>query len=88
MIQRHSGLVASILREQLAAIGAVWRNHLDAVSTQLLIQRIAVVGAITDKFSGLASIVRSRSTVAPGGLRDGWPHACLPIANPWRQQSP
>src|SRR6266511_3557305 len=23
---------------------------------------------------------RSRSTVAPGGLRDGWPHACLPIA--------
>ena len=23
---------------------------------------------------------RSRSTVAPGGLRDGWPHACLPMA--------
>jgi hypothetical protein len=37
------------LRRQLAAIGAVWRDHLDAVSTQFLIQRIAVVGAITDQ---------------------------------------
>jgi hypothetical protein len=27
----------------------VWRDHLDAVSTQLLIQRIAIVGAITDQ---------------------------------------
>src|SRR4030095_8503329 len=44
-----AGETASILRRQLAAIGAVWRDHLDAVSTQLLIQRIAIVGAITDQ---------------------------------------
>ena len=42
-------MTATILRRQLAAIGAVWRDHLDAVSTQLLIQRIAIVGAITDQ---------------------------------------
>jgi len=27
----------------------VWRDHLDAVSAQLLVQGIAVVGAVTDQ---------------------------------------
>ena len=39
---------ASFGIRRLAAIGAVWRDHLDAVSAQLLVQGIAVVGAVTD----------------------------------------
>ena len=39
---------ASKRLRRLAAIGAVWRDHLDAVSAQLLVQGIAVVGAVTD----------------------------------------
>jgi hypothetical protein len=33
------------------------RDHLDAVLSQLRIQRIAVIGAIADQVSGLASIM-------------------------------
>src|SRR5215469_14311650 len=40
---------ASKRLRRLAAIGAVWRDHLDAVSAQLLVQGIAVVGAVTDQ---------------------------------------
>src|SRR5215831_15082692 len=72
---------ASKRLRRLAAIGAVWRDHLDAVSAQLLVQGIAVVGAVTDQILGAwLRSCRSRSIAAPGGLRDGWPHACLPIA--------
>ena len=39
---------ASKRLRRLAAIGAVWRDLLDAVSAQLLVQGIAVVGAVTD----------------------------------------
>ena len=44
---------SSILRGRLAAIGAVRRDHLDAVVAQLLIERIAVIGAIADQILGL-----------------------------------
>jgi hypothetical protein len=44
---------ASILCGRFAAIGSVRRDHLDAVSTQFHIQRIAVVGAISDQIFGL-----------------------------------
>jgi hypothetical protein len=37
------------LRGRLAAIGAVRRNHFDPISAQLLVERIAVVRAITDQ---------------------------------------
>src|SRR5215472_10801521 len=40
---------SSILRERLSAIGAMRCNHLDALSSQLLVQRVAVVGAVTDQ---------------------------------------
>src|SRR5215467_12970711 len=43
---------ASIFGGRPAAIGAVRRDHLDAVSTQFQIQRIAVVGAISDQIFG------------------------------------
>jgi hypothetical protein len=33
----------------LTAVGTVWRDHLNAVVSQLLIQRIAVIGAIADQ---------------------------------------
>jgi hypothetical protein len=36
----------------------VRRDHLNAVVAQLLIQRIAVTGAIADQFSGLACRLR------------------------------
>ena len=39
---------SSILRGHLA-VGAMWRNHLDAVASQLLVQGIAVVGAVADQ---------------------------------------
>ena len=39
---------ASKRLRRLAAIGAVWRDHLDAVSAQLLVLGIAVAGAVTD----------------------------------------
>src|SRR6516165_5445833 len=32
-----------------AAIGAVWRDQLDPVSSQFIVERVAVVGAITDQ---------------------------------------
>ena len=44
---------ASILGGRPATIGSVRCDHLDAVSTQLLIQRIAVVGAISNQIFGL-----------------------------------
>ena len=44
---------APILRGGLAALGSVRRDHLDATLTQFLIQRIAVVGAISDQIFGL-----------------------------------
>src|SRR6476620_2286271 len=44
---------ASILGGRPAAIGSVRRDHLDAVSAQFHIQRIAVVGAISDQIFGL-----------------------------------
>jgi hypothetical protein len=37
------------LRRRLAAIGAVWRDHLDPLSAQFLLEWVAVVGAITDQ---------------------------------------
>jgi hypothetical protein len=37
------------LRGRLAAVGTVRRDHLNAVVSQLLIQRIAVIGAIADQ---------------------------------------
>ena len=40
---------ASILGGRAAAIGSVRCDHLDAVSSQLLIQRIAVIGAISNQ---------------------------------------
>jgi hypothetical protein len=35
---------SSILRRRLDAIGAVWRDHLDTISSQFLVERIAVMG--------------------------------------------
>jgi len=48
---------AFVLRSRLAAIASVRSDHLDAVLTQLLIQRFAVVGAISNQIFGLASIM-------------------------------
>src|SRR5262249_36247544 len=75
---------------RLAAIGTVWRDHLDAVSAQLLVQGIAVVGAVTDQILGLGfDHVEVEAQLHIGGLRDGWAHACLPIAAiHGNQQSP
>ena len=42
-----------ILRGRLTAVGTVRRDHLNAVVAQLLIQRIAVIGAIADQILGL-----------------------------------
>src|ERR1700760_2639893 len=44
---------ASILGGRPATVGSMRCDHLDAVSTQLLIQRIAVVGAISNQVFGL-----------------------------------
>ena len=40
---------AVVLRRRLHAAGAVGRDHLDAVPAQAVVERIAVVGTITDK---------------------------------------
>ena len=58
---------------RLTAAGTVRRDHLDAVVSQLLIQRIAVIGAIAaDQISSAwLRSCRSRSIAAPSGLRDG-----------------
>src|SRR6516164_6026207 len=72
---------ASFGIRRLAAIGAVWRDHLDAVSAQRPRpgDRCRRRGHRSNSLAWLRSC-RSRSTAALGGLRDGWPHACLPIA--------
>ena len=40
---------SSILRRRLDAIGAVWRDHLDTISSQFLVERIAVIGTVADQ---------------------------------------
>src|SRR4029077_6172386 len=46
---RVTALPSPILRGRLAAIGTMRRDHLNAVVSQLLIQRIAVMGVIADQ---------------------------------------
>ena len=40
---------SSILCWRLDAIGAVWRDHLDTISSQFLVERIAVIGTVADQ---------------------------------------
>ena len=40
---------SSILRRRRHAIGAVWRDHLDTISSQFLVERIAVIGPVADQ---------------------------------------
>jgi hypothetical protein len=54
-LDKAKKIVGPILRRRLASVAPMRRDHLDAVLSQLRIQRIAVIGAI--KFSGLASIM-------------------------------
>ena len=44
-----NGLAAADLASAASAIGTMRRDHLNAVVSQLLIQRIAVIGAIADQ---------------------------------------
>ena len=44
-----SAEAATILRRWFAAVRTVRRDHLDAILAQLLIQRIAIVGAISNQ---------------------------------------
>ena len=49
---------SSVLRGWLAPVGSVRRDHLDAISAQLFVERIAVIGTIRQSNSfGLASIM-------------------------------
>ena len=40
---------SAILRPRRDAIGAVWRDHLDTISSQFLVERIAVIGMVADQ---------------------------------------
>ena len=40
---------SSILRWRPGSVGTVWRDHLDAIASQIFVQWIAVVSAITDQ---------------------------------------
>src|SRR6202158_1188103 len=44
-----SAQAPSVLRFPLPAVGFMWSNHLDALLSKLHVERIAVVGAITDQ---------------------------------------
>ncbi len=65
-----------ILSGRLGSVGPVRRDHFDAVLSQLLIQRIAVIGAIADQILRLGFT----STAAPSGPRDGWPRDGFAVA--------
>ena len=68
---------SSILRRRLDAIGAVWRDHLDTISSQFLVERIAVIGTVADQVFWLGfDHVEVEATTAPSGPHGGWRHAC------------
>jgi hypothetical protein len=50
---RVAAQASPVLRGWLAPVGSVWRDHLDAVSTQLFVERIAVIGAISNQIRWL-----------------------------------
>jgi hypothetical protein len=59
----------------------VWRDHLDAVSAQLLVQGIAVVGAVTDQILRLGfDHAEVEAQLHPADFVMVGRMSCLPIA--------
>jgi len=56
----------SVLRSESVAIRRMWRDHLDAVLSQLHIQRIAVIGAIADQVGGHTKKMPQRRKAVDG----------------------